>query len=253
MCCPSSLSHSPLILFIRVVTPCRTRPRRRVCPALIRPFMSPSRRIQTASSKLADSNQRETPDKPMKARATSKSEIANQCGAFIQPKKGKTRQCGNKTKTMLSTSAHKNLDVSAYRCHRHVDQDAETTAKTKDTTVTSSNYNAHPCGAFVKVKGKKDRMRPCMNQTSTPLPLDAFLDPDAVSEPVEYRCHLHALPKDKKIQSRKNENLIIDFSQYIPSHLSAPTQCALRQKMAAAPTEADRPGYVYVFRIDGEP
>lgn len=154
---------------------------------------------------------------------------------------------------MLSTNALKDPDASAYRCHLHLGQDAETTAKLKkDSTVTPTNYNAHPCGAFVKVKGEKDRIRPCMNKTSKPLPLDAFIDPDTVSEPVEYRCHVHVVSKDKKIQSRKNENLIIDFAQYIPSHLSAPTQCALRQKMAAAPTETDRPGYVYVFRIDGE-
>ncbi len=192
----------------------------------------------------------------MKTHATSRSrsEIAKQCGAFIEPKKGTTRQCGNKTKTMLSTDALKDLDVSAYRCHRHVDQDADTTAKLKkDPTVILTSYNPHPCGAFVKVKGEKDRIRPCMNQTSKLLPLDAFIDPDnTVSEPMEYRCHVHVVPKDKKIQSRNNENLIIDLSQYIPSHLSAPTQCALRQKMAAAPTEADGPGYVYVFRIDGE-
>jgi len=150
-------------------------------------------------------------------------------------------------------NALRNLDVSAYRCHRHVDQGAETTAKLKKgSTITLANNNAHPCGAFVKVKGEKDRIRPCMNQTSKPLPLDSFLDPDTVYEPVEYRCYIHMVPKDKKIISRKNENLIIDLSQYIPSHLSDPTQCALRQKMAAAPTEADRPGYVYVFRIDGE-
>jgi hypothetical protein len=189
----------------------------------------------------------------MKARAISRSEIAKQCDAFIEPKKGKTRQCGNKTKTIISTNAQKNLGVSAYRCHRHVDQDADTTAKMKKgSIVTLTNYNVHPCGAFVKVKGEKDRIRPCMNQTSKPLPLDAFLDPDTLYEPVEYRCHVHVVPKDRKIQSRKNENLIIDLSQYIPSHLSAPTQCALRQKMAAAPTEADKPGYVYVFWIDGE-
>lgn len=188
----------------------------------------------------------------MKAHATSRSEIAKQCGAVVGPKKGKTRQCENKTKTILAPNALKDLDVSAYRCHRHVGQDAETTAKLKKgSTVTLTNYT-HPCGAFVKVKGEKDRIRPCMNQTSKPLPLDAFLDPSPVSEPVEYRCHVHVVPKDKKIQSRKNENLVIDLSQYIPSHLSAPTQSALRQKMAAAPTEADRPGYVYVFRIDGE-
>lgn len=34
ICYPSSLSHSLLTLFIRVVTPCRTRPRRQVCPEL---------------------------------------------------------------------------------------------------------------------------------------------------------------------------------------------------------------------------
>lgn len=196
-----------------------------------------------------------TPDKPMKAHAASgsRSEIAKQCGAFIETKKGTPRQCGNKTKTMLSTDALKDLDVSAYRCHHHVNQDAETTAKLKkDSTITLINYNTRPCGAFVKVKGEKDRIRPCMNKTSKPLPLDAFIDPDTVSEPVEYRCHVHVVPKDKKIQSRSNVNLIIDLSQYIPSHLSAPTQCALRQKMAAAPTEADGPGYVYGFQIDGE-
>ena len=189
----------------------------------------------------------------MKAHTTLRSEVAKQCGAFIKPNRGKTRQCGNKTKTMLSTNDPKDPDASAYRCRVHFGQDAEATAKLKkDSTVTPTNYNAHPCGAFVKVKGEKDRIRPCMNQTSKPLPLDAFIDPDTVSEPMEYRCHIHVVSKDKKIKSRKNENLIIDFSQYIPSHLSAPTQCALRQKMAAAPTETDRPGYIYGFRIDGE-
>ena len=205
--------------------------------------------METVSSKFVDCSHTKTPDEPPKARATT-SEAANQCGAFIETKKGETRQCGNKTRTMLSTSASKDLNVSVYRCHRHVDQDAETTAKLKEDSTVSST-STRPCGALVKVKGEKDRIRPCMNNTSTPLPFDAFLDPDNMSEHVEYRCHVHVVPRDKKIQSRKNENFIIDLPHYIPSRLSTPTQCALRQKMAAGPTEADGPGYIYAFVIIG--
>jgi hypothetical protein len=176
--------------------------------------------------------------------------IANQCEASV---KDKTRQCLNKTKTVVSTDALKDPGVSAYRCHAHVHEDAETASRLKeDSTIISDSDNSHQCGALVKVKGEKDRIRPCMIKTSTPLPFDAFLNPDTVSEPPEYRCHVHVVPKDKKIQSRKNENVILDLSQYIPSHLSPPTQCALRQKMAAAPTEADGPGYIYLFQIPGE-
>ena len=209
-------------------------------------------RIETISSKLTDSNHTKTPERLKNVHATSSGKTAKQCGAFVKLERGETRRCRNKTKTMRSTSPLKDLDVSAYRCHLHVDQDAVTTAKLKeDFTAISTVANAHPCGALVKVKGEKDRIRPCINRTSKPLPFDVFLDPDTGSEPVDYRCHVHLAPKDTRIQSRKNENFIIDLSRYISNHLSTPTQCAIRQKMAAAPTEADGPGYIYVFLIIG--
>ena len=238
-------------LFTRVITPRRMRPCRWVCPPIVRCPSLP-RCIERDSSELVDPNHTKDLEKPRQAHLTSRSETAEQCAAFVKLKQGGIRQCGNKTKAMYSTSALKDPGVSPYRCRHHVDQDAETTAKLKeDSTVISTDDNAHPCGAVVKVKGEKDRIRPCMNKTSKPLPFDAFLDPGTIIEPVEYRCRVHLAPKDKKIQSRKNENFIIDLSQYIPSHLSTPTQCAIRQKMAAAPTEADGPGYIYVFLIVG--